>query len=484
MSRATKHLLTLSLVATMTCQPGFTQADNTSKRRPTSRPTAKRSFGTTRTVPSRQPVTRRPYTLPTSPNRFTNPTRPTTVRPPVNSRPLTSRPIRDPGKTITPTRRPTVTRLPATRPVITVPQVTRPGFTRPSSGKQVQPVRPDPTHRNDYHRPGLDTLLRQANKARPIIQDTVRPARPIEGRITDANKLVLPLKDYKKDQGNVRITGDEREGPVRANRRPGTGNSAEETNVDSDENNAPIDPTQPGGTDAVEAAPTADEAGDAADAEATPDEVGEAAEAPAEAEDAEEAPEGEDSPEATEDAEEDPVDPADTEEEAPEAAADADEAADDSDEVADETGDSEAVPVDPALIILPGFTFVLGGGGGQYIQETQIVETIVTTETGPVVALNEDRVQEVATLPEVRAGSTYNLSAMNLGQEPGHVVIEVNELYLETTVDKWSNERATVTLPLVGMAKPQRAALLMLDAKGQVVESIEVMFLPAKEDSK
>ena len=411
------------------------------------------------------------------------------VRPPTSSRPLTPRPIHDPGKRIAPTRRPSITRLPATRPAITVPQVTRPAFTRPlatrpSAGTQIQPLRPDPTRRKDYSRPGLDTLLRQATKARPIIEDTVRPVRPLAGRITDADKLVLPLKDYKKDQGNLRITGDKREGPVRANRRPGTGNSAEETNVDSGKNNAPIDPTQPGGTDAVEAAPTGDEAGDAAeaaadaaDAEATPDEVGEAAEAPAEAEDAEEAPEGEDSPEATEDAEEDPVDPADTEEEAPEADADAD-------EVADETGDSEAVPVDPALIILPGFTFVLGGGGGQYIHETQIVETIVTTETGPVVALNEDRVQEVATLPEVRAGSTYNLTATNLGQDPGHVVIEVNELYLETTVDKWSNEGATVTLPLVGMAKPQRAALLMLDAKGQVVESIEVMFLPAKEASK
>ena len=135
------------------------------------------------------------------------------------------------------------------------------------------------------------------------------------------------------------------------------------------------------------------------------------------------------------------------------------------------------------MIILPGFTFFFGGGG-QYIHDIQIVETIVAVEEGAVVAADDNRIEEVANLPEVRAGSTYSLSATDLGNEPGHVVIQVNELYLDTTVDKWSNEKATVTLPLVGMAKPQRAALLMLDAEGQVVESIDVMFLPAKEDSK
>ncbi|MFP6672811.1 MAG: hypothetical protein VB857_15485, partial [Pirellulaceae bacterium] len=113
-----------------------------------------------------------------------------------------------------------------------------------------------------------------------------------------------------------------------------------------------------------------------------------------------------------------------------------------------------------------------------------LVETIVAVEGEAVVVANHNRIREVEALPEVRAGSTYSLAATNLGKEAGHVVIQVNELYLNTTVDKWSNDEATVTLPLVGMAKPQRAALLMLDAEGQVVESIDVMFLPAKEDSK
>ena len=125
---------------------------------------------------------------------------------------------------------------------------------------------------------------------------------------------------------------------------------------------------------------------------------------------------------------------------------------------------------------MPGFTFFFGGGTN-YVQEILFVEGVVGIE-------EVGQIREVASLPEVHADSTYNLSATNLGTEPGHVVIQVNELYLNTTLDKWSNDSATVTLPLVGMAKPQRAALLMLNAEGQVVESIDVMFLPAKEDSE
>lgn len=156
---------------------------------------------------------------------------------------------------------------------------------------------------------------------------------------------------------------------------------------------------------------------------------------------------------------------------------------DEAEEAGEAAEDAEGAGADSALIILPGFTFVFGGGT-HTIHETHLVETIVAVEGETVVAADDNRIREVEALPEVRAGSTYSLSATGLGKEPGHVVIQVNELYLNTTVDKWSNDEATVTLPLVGMAQPQRAALLMLDAEGQVVESIDVMFLPAKEDSK
>ena len=60
--------------------------------------------------------------------------------------------------------------------------------------------------------------------------------------------------------------------------------------------------------------------------------------------------------------------------------------------------------------------------------------------------------------------------------------ILVNELYLNTTVEQWGNDEATVTLPLVGMIKPQRAALLMMSSQGELVESIDVMLLPATKE--
>ena len=285
-----------------------------------------------------------------------------------------------------------------------------------------------------------------------MIKDTSRSIRPFDGRISEVEKFVHPLKG--KDNTKLLITGDKRENPVRANPLPGTGDQADAARADSGKETPPIPPEEAIAADAAEAPE------DAADAAAVPDEAGEAAEAPVDAA------EGDAPVEDPADGEEAPEDPADGEE-APEDPADG----------------AALAPADPTLIILPGFTFLLGGGG-QYIHETQIVETLVAPETVVVAPADDNRIQEVATLPEVRAGATYSLSAMELGQETGHVVIEVNELYLDTKVEKWSNDQATVTLPLVGMAKPQRAALLMLNSKGQVVESMDVTFLPAKEDSK
>ena len=305
-----------------------------------------------------------------------------------------------------------------------------------------------------------------------MIKDTSRSIRPFDGRISEVEKFVHPLKG--KDNTKLLITGDKRENPVRANPLPGTGDQADAARADSGKETPPIPPEEAIAADAAEAPE------DAADAAAVPDEAGEAAEAPVDAAEGdapvEDPADGEEAPEDPADGEEAPEDPADGEE-APEDPADGEEAPED-------PADGAALaPADPTLIILPGFTFLLGGGG-QYIHETQIVETLVAPETVVVAPADDNRIQEVATLPEVRAGATYSLSAMELGQETGHVVIEVNELYLDTKVEKWSNDQATVTLPLVGMAKPQRAALLMLNSKGQVVESMDVTFLPAKEDSK
>ncbi|MEO2022679.1 MAG: hypothetical protein ABGX05_12735, partial [Pirellulaceae bacterium] len=133
------------------------------------------------------------------------------------------------------------------------------------------------------------------------------------------------------------------------------------------------------------------------------------------------------------------------------------------------------------FIVLPGFTFIFGGGT-QQVYETLYVEDVIGTTGVHIEETVGVDVEEAISLPEVRAGTTYNLSSENLGNTEGHVVIHVNELYLNTTVDQWSNDAATVTLPLVGMVKPQRAALLMMNSKGELVESIDVMFLPAKKE--
>jgi hypothetical protein len=134
-----------------------------------------------------------------------------------------------------------------------------------------------------------------------------------------------------------------------------------------------------------------------------------------------------------------------------------------------------------SFIVLPGFTFIFGGGT-QLVYETLYVDNVTATTGVQVEETVVTRIEEVVSLPEVRAGATYNLSSKNLGNSEGHVVILVNELYLNTSVNQWSNDGATVTLPLVGMVKPQRAALLMMSSEGELVESIDVMFLPATKE--
>ncbi len=456
MIRASKHLLTLSLAVAMTCNADLTRADNTSKRRPTSRSSIKRATVTTRSASSRQPTAVRRGVSQPRPTRVVAPTRSATTRPSAVRRPTTTRPIREAGNTRIPVRRPSLTR----------PPVSRPTAIRPPVHKEISPLRRVPTGERSSTTPGLDDFLRKANKYRPTEKDRVRVSRPGGERIIEAdrfNRILPPVKDAAKNKDRDSDRNADR--PARADDQ--NGKSVPAKPEDSRKNDGPVDSRDPSVNDnpssPLDSAPGEDASGDSGNGAVNPDKT-ETKKAAVEGDEAAEA--------------------ADEAGEAAEAAAEGEPAEEADEEVADEEVAEEVANGDPALIILPGFTFFFGGGGGQYIHDTQIVETIVAVEEGPVVAADDNSIQEVTNLPEVRAGSTYSLSAMDLGKEPGHVVIAVNELYLDTTVDKWSNEKATVTLPLVGMAKPQRAALLMLDAKGQVVESIDVMFLPAKEDSK
>jgi hypothetical protein len=503
MIRSNKHLVTLTLAMAMIYSPTFTRADNASKRRPATRSNLNRAAVTTRSAGSRQPVATRRTASQTRPTRTVVPSRPAIVRPSAVRRPTTTRSIRAAGNSRIPVRRPSVTRPPVSRPSVLRPPVTR----------EISPVRRAPTGKRSSNNPGLDDFLRKANKYRPANKDRVRISRPIGERIIEAdrfNKILPPAKEAAKNKGRDSNRDEDR--PARADDRTGHGKSVPAGPEDSRKDDSSADSRDPAVNDnpssPLDSAPGDDASGDSGKGAVDPDKAGsgkaaavgeaddEAAEAPEAAGEAddeakeadEEAKEAvEEAKEAVEEAKEavDEAEGADAEAEGADAEAEGADAEAEGADAEAEGADAEAeeVDADSALIILPGFTFVFGGGG-HYIHETQIVETIVAVEEGAVVAANDNRIQEVANLPEVRAGSTYSLSATDLGKEPGHVVIQVNELYLDTTVDKWSNDEATVTLPLVGMAKPQRAALLMLDAEGQVVESIDVMFLPAKEDSK
>ena len=414
--------------------PTLGQATDTRAPRSQRRATVSRGIGFSAVIANtRPPTTRRPTTQ-------ARPTRPTTT---LNrnsfKRPDTQRPTRQPASL----RELNNLRLPAARPVVTRPPAKRPTTLRPTG----RPDRPAGSAVEAPKRNALKTFLDEV--------DTQGNRQP--GRLPER----VDRKIFQVDRA---------------------GNAIRPVITENPQRNAAPDPDQPVKDSSQEDAATKPEALDAGDNDALSDDAveelqeSELDKGPQQLEPAEGEPGKSGEAAADEENKADEAGPEDPNNEEP---------------VADPVPAEEEIPADsepvnpdspnPSFIILPGFTFIFGGGT-QLVHETLYVDNVTGTTGVQVDETVITRLEEVASLPEVRAGATYNLSSKNLGNTEGHVVILVNELYLNTTVDQWSNDGATVTLPLVGMVKPQRAALLMMSSQGELVESIDVMFLPATKE--
>ena len=80
----------------------------------------------------------------------------------------------------------------------------------------------------------------------------------------------------------------------------------------------------------------------------------------------------------------------------------------------------------------------------------------------------------------VRVGGTFNLQDPNLGEEPGQVVLQLEQVALPVMVREWKAGKVTGTLPQFGLAGPTKAALFLVRADGQVANAVPIELLPAQ----
>jgi hypothetical protein len=112
-----------------------------------------------------------------------------------------------------------------------------------------------------------------------------------------------------------------------------------------------------------------------------------------------------------------------------------------------------------------------GGSCGGYVVSTPVVIEV------PVVIEAEQ--VEVEQLPEVRVGATLELPGQGFGKEAGGVMLRIGDVSLACLVGAWDADRVQATLPMLGLAQPQRAELVVMLPDGKFAQVVPVMLLPA-----
>lgn len=104
--------------------------------------------------------------------------------------------------------------------------------------------------------------------------------------------------------------------------------------------------------------------------------------------------------------------------------------------------------------------------------------------SGPV-EVNGDGATPASPLPasdrllRVPVGATLTLQSPDLGTETGRLVLLVDKLALDATIQAWSQTQTTATLPALGIAEPLRALLVLVRADGRPASSVQLELMPA-----
>jgi hypothetical protein len=84
-------------------------------------------------------------------------------------------------------------------------------------------------------------------------------------------------------------------------------------------------------------------------------------------------------------------------------------------------------------------------------------------------------------LMQVPAGATLTLQSPNLGDAAGQVMLQIDKVVIPAMINEWKPDAVTTTLPLIGLAAPAVAEIVMVKADGTVANSIKVELINAQQ---
>ncbi|MEI8017229.1 MAG: hypothetical protein WCH39_03465 [Schlesneria sp.] len=85
------------------------------------------------------------------------------------------------------------------------------------------------------------------------------------------------------------------------------------------------------------------------------------------------------------------------------------------------------------------------------------------------------------TLPEVPAGSSMRIKVNFLGNQTGHVFLNVGKLVMECKIEEWNPSYAVFALPDLGLLEATEATIDVTKSDGLVARSTKVKLTPTQD---
>jgi hypothetical protein len=77
-------------------------------------------------------------------------------------------------------------------------------------------------------------------------------------------------------------------------------------------------------------------------------------------------------------------------------------------------------------------------------------------------------------------GSDLPLGGVNFGEETGHAILQVGELFVALSAPEWTKDAIVVRLPALGLLAAANADLHMYDAEGNLLSTVPLKLTPAE----
>jgi hypothetical protein len=147
------------------------------------------------------------------------------------------------------------------------------------------------------------------------------------------------------------------------------------------------------------------------------------------------------------------------------------------DVVATDVDGAVDTPLDQPTTFSPETKVILKAAGASASAEPEAASPV---ETKPA------ETKKVPALAKVPVGATVTLNSKELSEKEGQVILQIGEIALPATIKQWKNDAVVCTLPIVGLTKPSKATLHLLNADGQTASALTVELvttLPTSSDA-